>query len=347
VDFQSALFTEEAAFWGARFSASTQFVLANFQWAAFSGTTFEGPADFTSAKFGNIANFHDVTFGSLKFAHAKLLGDASFNHATFTADADFTHTTFGQKTSFSEATFKGYLRFSDEPFLIESSVDFQFLRAERPDHVSFYTATLRPRWFINLDPRRFDFTAVKWCFESVDQDLMAVRSEKHSFPERLLAKTYREIAVNCEENHRYEEASKFRYLAMDVLRRAQSRGFAFWRLDWWYWAVSGYGERIGRAFVMLVAVWIVFALLYTQVGFSAQQDDRTVSTPTVTQIHDGPAQSLDFKRAATYSIEIMALQKPDPRPVTVTARVLVILQTVLGPFQAALLALAIRRKFMR
>jgi len=53
-----------------------------------------------------------------------------------------------------------------------------------------------------------------------------------------------------------------------------------------------------------------------------------------------------FSRALTYSANVMTLQKPDPRPVTTAAQVVVLLETILGPVQAALLALAIRRKFM-
>jgi hypothetical protein len=134
---------------------------------------------------------------------------------------------------------------------------------------------------------------------------------------------------------------------MDVLRRVRFRGFAFWRLDWWYWAVSGYGERILRAFAMLTAIWIIFAVLYTQVGFSPQEGGYPPERPVAAAIHSSKGQPLDFKRAATYSLEVMALQKPDPRPLTATAHALVTIETVLGPLQAALLALAIRRKFMR
>jgi hypothetical protein len=43
----------------------------------------------------------------------------------------------------------------------------------------------------------------------------------------------------------------------------------------------------------------------------------------------------------------MTLQKPEPRPATGAAQAVVMLETILGPVQAALLALAIRRKFMR
>lgn len=43
----------------------------------------------------------------------------------------------------------------------------------------------------------------------------------------------------------------------------------------------------------------------------------------------------------------MALQKPEPLPANRRAKALVLFEIILGPLQAALLALAIRRKFMR
>ena len=96
--------------------------------------------------------------------------------------------------------------------------------------------------------------------------------------------------------------------------------------------MSGYGERIFRAFAWILAIWIVFALLYTEVGFTKP---------------DAGDEPLPFKHAFTYSLAVMSLQKPEPRPLTNTAQTLVLLETILGPLQAALLALAIRRKFMR
>jgi len=56
---------------------------------------------------------------------------------------------------------------------------------------------------------------------------------------------------------------------------------------------------------------------------------------------------LKFSRALTYSAGVMTLQKPEPQPATAEAQTVVLLETILGPVQAALLALAIRRKFMR
>ena len=62
---------------------------------------------------------------------------------------------------------------------------------------------------------------------------------------------------------------------------------------------------------------------------------------------DPVAARMTFSEALVYSAGVMALQRPEPRPATTPAQTIVLLETILGPVQAALLALAIRRKFMR
>ncbi|HKS39357.1 MAG TPA: hypothetical protein VJX74_02000 [Blastocatellia bacterium] len=190
---------------------------------------------------------------------------------------------------------------------------------------------------MNLDSRKFVFTDVIWEWDiiSIEGEIESLKGKKISSPHPLLAIACRQLAENAEANNRYEEASRFRYWAMDLARQYKWQGKAFWKTDWLhmlYWAVSGYGERILRAFAWVLAIWIVFALLYTKVGFTKP---------------DAGDEPLPFKRAFTYSLAVMSLQKPEPRPQTNTAQTLVLLETILGPVQAALLALAIRRKFMR
>lgn len=56
---------------------------------------------------------------------------------------------------------------------------------------------------------------------------------------------------------------------------------------------------------------------------------------------------LSASDALLYSAGVMALQKPEAAPANNRAKLLVLMETIFGPVQAALLALAIRRKFMR
>ncbi len=118
-------------------------------------------------------------------------------------------------------------------------------------------------------------------------------------------------------------------------------------LHWLYWLASGYGERMLQAFGMLFCVWGLSALLYTQVGFMRWEPKLTNESEVAAAKLDEVGAPLGLSRAMTYSFGVMTFQKPEPRPATAAAHSLVILETIIGPLQAALLALAIRRKFMR
>lgn len=225
------------------------------------------------------------------------------------------------------------------------ATNLQHVRIEKPDHVSFNNLNLHPHWVVNVNARKFDFTKVDWDWLGINEEIESLKDI--SSPHRMLAIACRHLAFNAEENDRYEEASRFRYMAMESQRLEHRRGFAFWRLSWWYWLASGYGERILRAFIVLIGVWLLFALLYTRIGFARWEPRWSNEKEAITEQRDDVGEPLKLKRAFTYSLGVMTLQKPEPRPATTAAQSFVIVETVLGPLQAALLALAIRRKFMR
>lgn len=134
---------------------------------------------------------------------------------------------------------------------------------------------------------------------------------------------------------------------MDARRREEWHGFAVWRLSWWYWLASGYGERAAQGFLMLLGILLLFALLYNHVGFARWDSKLPSESDVVSAKRDEAGAPLKFSRALTYSAAVMTFQKPEPRPATPWAQTVVLLETILGPVQGALLALAIRRKFMR
>lgn len=350
VDFSDTIFEEEAKFLSSIFMARANFASVRFRaWADFRNCDFRERADFLHTTFSERANFNGVIFN----------GEADFGSAIFNAEVNFSGTIFRKQTFFGRATFEDYLRFSskndlgfagsehEQMFGETSSLDFQFIRTEKPDCISFHTLTLLPHWFVNVDMRKFDFTNVEW-HGSLNQEIENLKINKVSPPHRLLAIACRQLAVNAEENHRYEEASKFRYWSMDARRRERWRGFTLWRLSWWYWAASGYGERVLRAFLVLLGIWLIFALLYTQVGFTRWEPKLTTESDVAMAKRDETGAPLSpLSRSLAYSASVMTLQKPEPRPATFAAQTLFIIETILGPLQAALLALAIRRKFMR
>jgi len=369
-NFSGVWFPDDIHFGMSRFTTDVNFRSATFNAQSdFRTATFSGETDFRNATFNAKADFGGTIFNS-----AVLFYGASFN-----TQADFDWTTFCGRADFNEVTFKDYLRFTggkgDRGFHKQSSLNLRYARIERPEHVSFHTLTLRPHWFVNVDARKFDFINVDWDSRNVKDEIDSLRSKGVSSPHRMLAIACRHLAVNAEENNRYEEASGFRYMAMDarrVLWVERLRGNFFkaqWRaskkiltlvnrsrkrdgtarrgtrkrlkrfartyqksfdlLHWLYWAASGYGEKITRAFVLLIGIWIFFAGLYIVTGHM--------------RVH----RAKDVLGAVNYSLSVLTFQKPEPKSVAGLTPLLITFETILGPVQAALLALAIRRKFMR
>lgn len=370
--FLQAVFEAEVTIKACHFKSYTNFSKCSFAADVdFSGTEFEAGVAFSdvlfhesvclSCGFHHDADFFSCVFSGLaEFTDAEFKGDVSFIGSIFESAADFTRTSFDSNVNFTGASFGDSVSFVRQDigrqlFDETAALFLEFARIEHPELFTFHALTLRPTWFINADPRKFNFNDVRWLCSTVSDDLQRMRKDYLTgFHQPLLAITYRRLATNAEDNDRYREASQFRYNAMDVSRHEPWRhlGFlrrwlGFWKLSWWYWFASGYGERIFRAFLVLLGIWFVAGLLYTRVGFARWEPKLATEADVVVAKRDAVGAPLNLSRALTYSAGVMTLQRPEPRPATTAAQTVVLLETVLGPVQAALLALAIRRKFMR
>lgn len=370
-NFISTVFRDSVFFTGASFNAAANFSYANFDGVAFfngiavaakvsfSYATFNSEAQFRLAKFGAETYFSACKFKTTTyFNQATFASDVSFRHTTFAGKVDFASSTLSKAANFRYASFQDYLEFSgsehDPMFTNTSALDMQFVRVEKPDRVSFHTLALSPHWFINVDDvRAFNFTNVHWNSNGkvrTELKLLIGRARKRkdvAVSHRLLALACRRLAANAEANDRYREASDFRRMSMDAERLATWRGFDVRKLNWWYWLASGYGERPFQALLVLIGILVFFGLLYTQVGFARWEPRLTNEADVIVAKRDEVGAPLKFSRALTYSAGVLTLQRPEPKPTTTAALTVVLVETILGPVQAALLALAIRRKFMR
>lgn len=361
--FGGATFFAAANFRSARFKGLANFNTAIFkEQASFNFVVFTKGSIFDGAVFDAAAEFQDDTFiEAANLSSVTFIGEANFNRSTFGGRTNFIKTTFGKKADFVSATFAGLADFSFATFLNQatfegssrapfddarSALNLKNARVERVDDVSFHTLRLHPHWFVNVDARKFDFINVRWANSGhAGPELELLEQKGISSRHSLLAIACRKLAANADEHDRYREASHFRRMAMDSERMGGWRRFGL--MSWWYWMASGYGERPFQAFLILLAIMLLFTVLYMQVGFARWEPRLATESDAATVKRDEVGAPLSFRRALTYSAGVITLQRPEPRPATTPAQTIVLLETVLGPFQAALLALAIRRKFMR
>lgn len=382
--FQRKLEAKKFDFRGIWFPSDT--VFRNFHFTSsvnFREAVFTSKVDFSYAEF----------YGKVDFRHAVFHGDALFHVTHFKSDVSFRLVRFNSKADFSSAMFDNYVRFIGEPhhrtFSPRASLNFRYVRIEKPERVFFHSLNLRPGWFINVDVRKFGIADIVWRHHP-KKEVEVLKDVAGIDPYAVLSATYRQLAVNAEENHSYRDAAMFRFYSLEVprwqkrykdglkhydrrlvwrmlkrrmrhcrshpllgsrialydfvrrsKRELQNRNHkAVLSLTWWYWVSSGYGEKAERAAVGLFMIIILFALIYFLIGFPPPEPDQQASV--LGYIHRAV-------HSFIYSVEVSSLQKPDPRPTAhqFAATFFVGLETILGPLQVALLALAIRRKFMR
>lgn len=397
VQFHACFFSEVTKFNWAIFNREAWFTGCHFKVSEFDHVTFKGDTRFNRwAKFIERADFSSARFlGPTDFDTVTFECSVSFNEAEFGEDSrvSFLQSSFQDRVSFQKAIFMGYLNLeavaSRELFGDNASLSLRKARVEAPEKVSFHSARLKPRWFVEVDSRKFVFTNVRW--ESAKDKRIRAKDELSSpengdntisYPNlakyRLLSIACRQLADNSETNNRFEEASEFRRVAMDtewLEKRASLRnwiGSAFKRTEklnsrfragdflihGLYRFTSRYGESWAQASgILLLLLFVGFPLICTQTDFQICPKETPVAMSlAVCESKDEQVKrnckctrgGLGFGEAVVHSLTTATLQNVDYRkPITKKGETVVILEKIFAPLQAALLALALRRKFMR
>lgn len=337
---------------------------------------FSGNVNFSSAVFSDKVNFYQAKFSAdIFFDNVKFNAEASFNSVIFGKDSDvlFRYAFFAGYVSFRYATAEGYLRFANIDFSEKGYMSFNEAAFEKASRISFTNMTLRPGWFVGIDSRKMIFTDIRWKNlsknfknENLFAELRFLARHGTRKPKRLFSITCRQLAENAESSSQFEDASNFRRLAMetewfertekltkkpedflDFLRKL--RDIPLYSL---YRFSSSYGERWGRAFSVLLIILALFAFIYTQVNFYNDPENKVSNI--IDKCKTNPYQSvcgkngLVWKEAVMHSLTTATFQNVDNRkPASDWAEMWVMLEKFFVPLQAALLALAIRRKFMR
>jgi uncharacterized protein YjbI with pentapeptide repeats len=342
-DFSNATFEgERADFSDAHFKRGAIFSEATFEEGAdFSGVIFEEGADFSNATFEGCASFAKAAFGEKVWKGKGIFFEAeewtSFSGATFKKRADFSNATFEDLADFLAAIFKEGAMFWFLKPSPQAILTFRAAIVEKPGRVSFHTTHLRPSWFIDVDAQKFDFSDVEWFrlpdgnelkLEKEIEDLGGVTSRL-----RKLQKACRKLMDNAEENRDYATANELHYWSMELLRKEGWRELGL--IGTLYWALSGYGERPRRAFLVLAGMWALFAFFYAMVAGAIEHVGQAAlySLAAIVRLTDIPAMA-----------EVTTLLQPSEAGLF---QVLVAVEGILGPLQIALLVLAIRRRVMR
>lgn len=353
--------------------------------AIFSNVTFPHSLNFSNSIFFDIAAFNSSEFNKTYFNSVEFKKDVFFSYSTFQNEVSFEKTKFRNNVDFSKTKILNQVQFIGDSynkvFSTNQIVSFDDGFIEKPERFFFHAVVLCPNWFVNVDARKFVFQDVDWknangTLNNAKKELEALQKQEITGrPQRLLAITCRQLADNAENNNHYEQASNFRRMAMELVFLEKSLALRLWLiypiilfnirgetklrykkraekvyerweqkqkktisfgqsidpLHYLYRWLSCYGESWRRAFVVLFIILATSTWLYTT-SFCVFKDE---------------IQGFDVWEAISYSLRVMALQRPEPQPANVFAKIIVAFETILAPLQLALLALAIRRKFMR
>lgn len=374
-DFTDAVFESDVNFTGAAFGI-VELKPEKCQGAYFENSYFQGFAVFENTTF-EYASFRWAFFEKEGVFRKSVFSlNADFTDSHFKATANFKSASFRRKAIFESTILEGELRFTGSAenlmFADPNALSLNEVRLSLPEKIKFHTVRLRPSWFLDIDCRNFVFTRISWENangkpEDVKKELKNVANIKGS--RHLFIITCRQLAQNLENYNDLERASSFRRMAFETewleikeklwywvdklpiefekLKRRFGgsknpedkaippvnsfgilRTFDFVHLL--YRFTSYYGESWRLAFFLLVGILLLWSLLY--------------SLP-VCNFANKPNESYWYW--VGYSLNVVTLQRPDPKPGNAFTAILLGIEVLFVPIQAALLILAVRRKFMR
>ncbi|HET6976454.1 MAG TPA: pentapeptide repeat-containing protein [Pyrinomonadaceae bacterium] len=385
VNFTEATFANDATFVDARFAALSDFSGALFaREAVFKSAKFLDQSEtfFQSHRPTNDTSPIPIRFcGVVDFQYASLAGFIDFSgwqgdHVFLDREAvSQVKDELSAKFVAMEQTLKwGLSGQTGELLFKEAALNFENVQVNTPGRVSFHQVRLRPSWFINVDSRKLIFTSVSWqnltraFVGSSISDEIASLEKRHGTTEaiRLLEVSCRQLSANAEENSRYAEASSFRRIAMALdwrMKKAMlfplikklrlpervDTGFRILRscgelaMHSLYRLTSCYGESwVQAAGILFIVVLAIFPFAYCGTTFIVCPTNKANSSQNCLE------RRLSLSEGIRNSLTTATLQTTEFRkPNSAASETFTIVERIFGPIQAALLALAIRRRFMR
>jgi hypothetical protein len=344
-----AVFERNAAFHGSTFN----------DYAHFGHAEFRAGAYFTATTFAEGVKFDHVLFaGDASFDESRVAGLADFPFTTFEGRARLTALGWDaarfEDTRFAQpSTVTGR---EDEP----SPVRILSLRRAEVGALLLGNVDLRACRFDgarNLDQLRLGARVVfaspppvrRWTRRRVLAEESMWRAARPSWrnqgwyppesqlpegldagetlPEpRIVAQLYRELRKGREDQRAEPAAADFYYGEMEMRRHDPEVTRSERAIISIYWVLSGYALRSSRAFAWLVAVLVVFAVLFAAFGFEEEQS---------------------WLRAVFVSITATAFRRVEDIRLTFGGEVLSAVLQIVGPLLLALALFSIRGRVKR
>jgi uncharacterized protein YjbI with pentapeptide repeats len=372
INFTSCVFKNSTSFSSTTFGGkSITFYQSKFQGSQllFHKVEFETDIiDFGSIEFSSeessfqqsVFNGSLTTFRESEFKSPKM----SFVHNHFGSK----HTLFEKSTVWGKLSFWGD-RLSESLIPFQNHCSFRDMIFEGQGSMDFHETDLRFTELRGTNLRNIFFMDVEWTLPTkgkhkatrkflYDEKLIRDGSVYKFIPNtcnktpetpsqttvELVRHAYRQLRQNFEAIGNYPEAGDFYYGEMEMQRRKLPRWRRyFFSWEWWYWVVSGYGQRWERSLGWIFFVLLAFPLLLLATGIPIE-----LST-TEKSLH-GFVQSLCYYgKALEYNIFSITYQRDfiDKLIPFKLSRLVILVESLLLPILGTLFVLALRRRFKR
>ena len=387
ISFLQTCFEEIVYFNSAKFSFEAEFFQAHFKkqvW--FYETEFQKKVDFRQAIFEVRSFFHETTFlEEVDFRSSKIFDNISFNSATFhdylSYDGHRSHEQYTKNTFFE---FKD-TRFRKPELISFHSMNLSPHWFVDVDSRKLVFTNITWNFDIKEEIKNLGLRGIYYPEEllRIACQQLATNMEENNLYDK--ASKFRQIASEMEKAEKSESLRQsFKAFSKKESYKIESKNVISifiilaknffvkllnYLLHYFYKVTSLYGESWILASFILAFIFVVSTIVYTLpiCSFDLNQSETDSFEKLITTNSPNPSRptdeiedrifeiaqtsekyrSLKVNESVVYSFQIGTFQSPETKPGNVFAKIFVAMETILIPLQFALLALAVRRKFMR
>jgi uncharacterized protein YjbI with pentapeptide repeats len=378
IRLKKILFQKPVSFFEARFNGFSDFTETTFQDSVdFHGAIFRGFASFANCIYKGRAEFLDTRFeAGASFGSALFKDRPVFMKSSFDEESDMSLAVFEQGASFIWVRFNGlgvHFATFEKDTVFEGNKDngvfqriceFTSLRLRNGATILFDHVDLSHVTFLDTDLQQARFRNVKWFVppgwprrNRALWDEFRPQVSERTYPH--VAENYRQLVINYEKNRDYEAAEDFHIGEMEMRRktievkaknekwRKYSRKINTYRL---YRFLSNYGTSYCQAALVFAGLFLFCSWVFLFTGLVPTK--IIAGSPILYSFAPNLriwAQWIgDYLNSMMFTFSIVTFQRERSyEPMGAWSQVWTGVTSLLLTSQAALVLLAIRRRFKR